>query len=207
MPSLAQSQPSPSPGLHPGTPVPSRPVPPANQAQSPFLVRITGRCLWRCRQLGIDGYHTPPHTQVGMERRCSDSSITPAARALAASSSSAPVLSSAAVTPGSPSCHISCEKLGYTWDQTDEQVRVYLAALGGCCPENVQIAFTERSISIVGDVGDKRFFFDVSCTFAALDPVRSDVRFPKHCRHAVLRVVKAAPGEQWDTVRGTMGSR
>lgn len=104
---------------------------------------------------------------------------------------------SAASTVG----RFSLEKLGYSWDQTSEHVHLYFGVLGGCSKDQVSCTFTEQSCALVATLGGKHFFFDIRRTHALIDATRSEVRFPRHKRHVVLRLVKGAPGTEWSTVR------
>ena len=95
---------------------------------------------------------------------------------------------------------VSCEKLGFSWDQTSDYVNIYLP-LAGATAEDVASSFASRCCAIQAQLHGRRHTFAISELFSTIEPLRSSVRVPKHGRHVTVRLAKLEPGLEWPTLR------
>ena len=95
----------------------------------------------------------------------------------------------------------SLEKLGYRWEQTDEQVRIFLSAAAASEDGEVQCSFQAHSCSLSVTIGPRRYVYELKKTYAEIDPSASRVRVPKHRRHLEIQLAKRQPGEDWASLQ------
>ena len=100
----------------------------------------------------------------------------------------------------SSSKEISLEKLGFCWDQTDDEVRVYFS-LPGTSSDNVSANFSHRTCALTAEVGGSRYFFEIKRTYAPIDPELSRTRIPKSQKNVSLRLRKQKAGVEWPGLR------
>mmetsp|Transcript_44268 Transcript_44268/g.100001 ORF Transcript_44268/g.100001 Transcript_44268/m.100001 type:complete len:149 (+) Transcript_44268:248-694(+) len=101
----------------------------------------------------------------------------------------------------STSSRLSLEKLGYSWDQTDDIVRIYFPAIASS--KNIKCDFTAETCALTAEAEGQRpkvFFFELT-PFAGIDPQKCKVHVPRHRRHAVLTLTKQEPSRMWESVR------
>jgi len=98
---------------------------------------------------------------------------------------------------------ISLDKLGYSWDQNDNDVRIYLA-LPDAESERVQCQCSRRCAALTAEAGSplQLYFFEIKGLYAPIDPEQSGARVPRHKRHVTLRLRKQQPGLEWPWLRG-----
>ena len=126
----------------------------------------------------------------------------------------------AASQPGA----MSLEKLGYSWDQTEQEVRIYLSVAA----DDVSCEFTSRSCALTAWIGQQqqqqeeaeeeemgdgcerrqqqqqqrqRYVFSIMRTFAPIDPETSLARVPRSRRHVALKLRKREVGVEWPCLR------
>lgn len=90
--------------------------------------------------------------------------------------------------------------MGYCWDQTDEEIRIYLSVQPASSDE-VQCDFSNRSCSLTASIGQQRFFFEIKRTFAAIDPSLSLVKVPRSRKQVAVRLRKHEAGVEWPALR------
>ena len=97
---------------------------------------------------------------------------------------------------------VSLDKLGYSWDQNEGFVRIYLK-LSHASTEDLHCECSKRGVQLTAEVGTppRRYFFDVSNLWGAIDPEQSAARVPKSKAHVTLRLRKAQPGVEWPLLR------
>lgn len=98
---------------------------------------------------------------------------------------------------------ISLDKLGYSWDQNDTDVRIYLA-VASASAENVRCQCSKRGAALSAEAGTppQHFFFEINGLFAPIDPEQCAARVPRSKKHVTLRLKKLQPGIEWPALRG-----
>jgi len=94
----------------------------------------------------------------------------------------------------------SLDKLGYYWEQTEQEVRIYLS-LSAVSSENLRCSFSHRSCELQAECGQQRYFFELKRTFAPIDPALSLAKVPRSKRHVALKLRKREPGVEWPYLR------
>lgn len=51
----------------------------------------------------------------------------------------------------------SLDKLGYSWDQTEKEIRIYFLSLAAASSEDLSCEFSSRSCALRADVGQHRY--------------------------------------------------
>lgn len=97
----------------------------------------------------------------------------------------------------------SLEKMGYSWDQNEHTVRIYLPVCN-ISPDQLHVTFSARGCSLVVQVKGHRSFFEVqpNTLFAEIDPTLSAVKVPRSRQHVTLCLHKLDPDVEWVTLRG-----
>ena len=95
---------------------------------------------------------------------------------------------------------VSLEKLGFSWDQTEQDVRIYLP-LTTATTEQLECKFTDTSAHLSAVVGAQRFFFELRRLYAPIDPANSLGQVPRSKKHVVLKLRKRQPDIEWPLLR------
>ena len=101
----------------------------------------------------------------------------------------------AASQPGA----LSLEKLGYTWEQTEHEVRIIFPVAA----DEVSCKFSSRSCILTACSGQQlqHYVFEIQRTFAPIDPDQSVARVPRSKRCVTLKMRKQTPGLDWPCLR------
>ena len=94
----------------------------------------------------------------------------------------------------------SLDKLGYSWEQTDLEVRIFFS-LETPDAEAVQCEFSKRGCALTAAVGQQRYFFEIKRTYAPIDPALSLVKVRRSGRQVAVRLRKGEPGVEWPALR------
>jgi hypothetical protein len=100
----------------------------------------------------------------------------------------------------STASNVSLEKLGFSWDQTEQDVRIYLP-LTTATTEQLECTFTDTSAHLSAVVGTQRFFFELRRLYAPIDPASSLGRVPRSRKHVVLKLRKKQQNLEWPLLR------
>ena len=104
-----------------------------------------------------------------------------------------------------PTVYLVCtiaflEKLGFSWDQTEQDVRIYLP-LTTATTEQLECNFTATSAHLSVVVGSQRFFFELRRLYAPIEPEKSLGRVPRSRKHVILKLRKKQPNVEWPLLR------
>lgn len=95
---------------------------------------------------------------------------------------------------------VSLEKLGFSWAQTETDVKIYLP-LTTATTEQLNTTFTPRSAHFWAEVDSQRFFFELRRLYAPIEPEHCLARVPKSRKHVLLKLRKAQPDVEWPLLR------
>ena len=95
---------------------------------------------------------------------------------------------------------VSLEKMGYTWEQTEAEVRIRLPVCG-VSAEDVDSSFTEHGCTMQATVCGRRHVFEVQRTFAPVAPLQCSARVARSREHVIVTLRKREAGVEWPHLR------
>ena len=96
----------------------------------------------------------------------------------------------------------SLDKMGYAWDQSDEEVSIYFELIASA-EDDVKCDFSPHACMLHVRIGEQRYFFEISRTYAQLDPSQCVARRGR--KRITLRLRKQKPMVEWPSLRSMDG--